>query len=86
MNYLFEDHPSLLLGTGLGSTSITTHSSGNNPITQSYYPWGEKRYPTGAPALPTTFQFTGQRHEKELGPAGSEGLYYYGARWYKTYQ
>ncbi len=70
----------LLLGDHLGSTSITTDSSGNNPITQSYYPWGEKRWSSGT--IPTTFQYTGQRREKDLGPAGGEGLYYYGARWY----
>ncbi len=72
-----------LLGDHLGSTSITTDSSGNNPITQSYYPWGEKRWSSGT--IPTTFQYTGQRREKDLGPAGGEGLYYYGARWYDSY-
>jgi RHS repeat-associated protein len=30
--------------------------------------------------LPTTYKFTGQRQESSLG--GSEGLYYYNARWY----
>jgi RHS repeat-associated protein len=54
----------------------------------SYYAWGEKRWSSGT--LPTdpslcsgqAFQFTGQRREKDLGPAGGEGLYIYGARWY----
>ncbi len=34
--------------------------------------------------MTTTFQFTGQRREKDLGPAGGEGLYFYGARWYDS--
>jgi YD repeat-containing protein len=32
LNYLLGDHPSLLLGTGLGSQAITTNSSGSNPL------------------------------------------------------
>lgn len=38
-----------------------------------YRPWGESRNPTGT--TPTTYRFTGQREQSEIG------LYYYGARW-----
>jgi RHS repeat-associated protein len=63
-----------LLGDHLGSTSITTSSSGSFQAEQRYYPWGTTRYTSGS--IPTTFQFTGQRKE------GLIGLYFYGARWY----
>jgi RHS repeat-associated protein len=72
-NWLFGDH--------LGSSSRAANSDGS-PLTngeQRYKPWGEKRFPTGDSAIPTTFKFTGQRQEKLLG--GVEGLYFYGARW-----
>ncbi len=74
--------PLWLMGDHLGSTSQTANYSGT-PYTggnQLYKPWGEKRYPSGSSGLPTTFRYTGQRQEKDLG--GSDGLYYYGARWY----
>ena len=74
LNWLFGDH--------LGSSSRAANSDGT-PLTngeQRYKPWGEKRFPTGDSALPTTYRFTGQRQEKLLG--GAEGLYFYGARWY----
>jgi RHS repeat-associated protein len=73
-----------LLGDHLGSTSRVANENGT-PLAngeQRYKPWGEKRYPTGASGLPTTFRYTGQRQETGLGPSGGEGLYYYGARWY----
>src|SRR4030042_6436658 len=38
-----------------------------------YYPGGTSRYASGS--NPTTFQFTGQRLQSEIG------LYFYGARW-----
>lgn len=41
-----------------------------------YKPWGEKRYPTGASGLPTTYRYTGQRQESYIN------LYWYGSRWY----
>lgn len=42
-----------------------------------YRAWGEDRYTSGA--TPTTYRYTGQRNEADLG------LYYYGARWYDPY-
>jgi RHS repeat-associated protein len=66
-----------LLGDHLGSTSITTDSNGNNPINLWYYPWGGQRYASGS--SPTTFRYTGQRLESDLG------LYFYNARWYDSY-
>jgi RHS repeat-associated protein len=41
-------------------------------------PWGEQRYPTGAPTLPTRRQFTGQINDSEIG------LYFYNARYYSS--
>ncbi len=66
LNYLLGDH--------LGSQAITTSSSGAMSAEIRYYPWGTERYNSGT--TPTTYHFTGQRLESELG------LYYYGARWY----
>ncbi len=77
VNYLFGDHPSLVLGTSLGGTNMIADANGNNPITILYYPWGTQRYTSGTP--PTTYRFTGQRYETALS------LYYYGARWYDPY-
>jgi RHS repeat-associated protein len=69
-----------LLGDHLGSTNRIANGDGSPsgpPIT--YKPWGETRAGTSL----TTFKFTGQRQESALG--GTEGLYYYGARWYDSY-
>jgi RHS repeat-associated protein len=66
LNYLFGDH--------LGSTSITADSSGARAGELMYKPWGESRFTWGS--TPTTYRFTGQREQAEIG------LYYYGARWY----
>ena len=66
LNYLLGDH--------LGSTSITTNSSGAYFAEIRYMPWGTARYISGT--TPTTFQFTGQRLDNLLG------LYFYNARWY----
>jgi hypothetical protein len=62
-----------LLGDHLGSTSLTTDSSGVRSAEIRYYPWGTERYTYST--TPTTFRFTGQRLENSIG------LYYYGARW-----
>jgi RHS repeat-associated protein len=70
LNYLLGDH--------LGSTSITADSAGARVAELMYKPWGENRYTFST--TPTTLRFTGQRQESGLG--GTEGLYYYGARWY----
>jgi RHS repeat-associated protein len=69
LNWLFGDH--------LGSSSRAANSDGS-PLAngeQRYKPWGEKRFPTGDSAIPTTFKFTGQREESTLG------LYFYNSRW-----
>jgi RHS repeat-associated protein len=66
LNYMLGDH--------LGSTAITTNSSGGKVAEIRYYPWGTERYTYGT--TPTTYHFTEQRLESGIG------LYYYGARWY----
>jgi RHS repeat-associated protein len=77
------NNPLWLLGDHLGSTSTVANFDGGSVQSQQLYkPWGEKRYPTGAPTLPTTFRYTGQRSETGLGPSGGEGLMFYGARWF----
>jgi RHS repeat-associated protein len=64
--YLLTDH--------LGSTAITTNSSGSRVAELRYKAWGETRYTDGT--TPTAYKFTGQRLDE------STGLYYYGARYY----
>ena len=66
LSYLLADH--------LGSTSITASSSGAKVAELRYNAWGDTRYTWGT--TPTTFRYTGQREQVEIG------LYYYGARWY----
>ena len=66
INYLLGDH--------LGSNAITTSSSGVKNSEIRYMPWGTTRYTSGS--SPTTFQYTGQRLETNLG------LLFYNARWY----
>jgi RHS repeat-associated protein len=73
LNFLLGDH-SLVPRDMLGSQAITTTSTGSKSAEIRYYPWGTERYTYGT--TPTTFKFTGQRFESEIG------LYYYGARWY----
>ena len=68
VNYLLGDH--------LGSTAITTNSSGVKSAEIRYYPWGTTRYTSGT--TPTTFKFTGQRLEDYIK------LYWYGSRWYDS--
>jgi RHS repeat-associated protein len=78
-NFLLGDH-SLVPRDRLGSTAITTNSSGGKLVDTRYYPWGTDR--TGGfiiATLPTTYEFTGQRLETDLG------LYFYNARWYDPY-
>jgi RHS repeat-associated protein len=77
------NNPLWLLGDHLGSTSKVANYDGLSVQSQQLYkPWGEKRYPIGAPTLPTTFRYTGQRSGTGLGPSGGEGLMFYNARWY----
>jgi RHS repeat-associated protein len=66
LNYLLGDH--------LGSTAITTDSSGVKVAEIRYYPWGTERYTYGT--TPTTYHFTGQRLESYIN------LYWYGSRWF----
>ena len=74
VTYLHSDH--------LGSTSAW---SGSNSISQTYYPFGLVRTTTGT--LPTEFGYTGQRHDRSTAQntAGTDGLLYYGARYYDSY-
>jgi RHS repeat-associated protein len=70
--------PLWLLGDHLGSTSRVANYDGSAYTNgwQLYKPWGEKRYPSGASGLPTTFRYTGQRQDSYIN------LYWYGSRWY----
>ncbi|MBN2149638.1 MAG: RHS repeat-associated core domain-containing protein [Anaerolineales bacterium] len=58
----------------MGSTSITTDSSGSKVAEVRYGPWGTDRFTSGS--VPTDFRFTGQRSESALG------IYHFGARFY----
>jgi RHS repeat-associated protein len=71
-----------LLGDHLGSTSKAANPNGTlySGSEQRYKPWGEKRFPAGSSTAPTTYRYTGQRQEKDLG--GVDGLYFYQSRWY----
>jgi RHS repeat-associated protein len=67
--YLHADH--------LGSTSLTTNSSGVVFAEQRYYPYGEVRWTSGT--VPTDFTFTGQRTDSYIK------LVQMGARWYDSH-
>ena len=45
--YLLTDHASASLSTSLGSTSVVTDGSGNNPFYLGYDAWGATRYTHG---------------------------------------
>jgi RHS repeat-associated protein len=66
LSYLLADH--------LGSTSLTTNTSGALVSELRYKAWGETRYSSGT--TPTSYRYTGQREEAGIG------LYFYNARWY----
>jgi RHS repeat-associated protein len=68
-----------ILKDQLGSTSVVVSQSGSMQATNYYYPYGGNRGGSAFSEL-TTKRFTGQYHEVSL--SGSEGLSYYGARWY----
>ncbi len=74
--YLYTDHPSTLLRTGLGSTSAMSDENGNlvGSVTR-YTPFGD--YRSGGPNGITGRAFTGQKENM-----ADLGLYYYNARWY----
>jgi len=61
-----------LLSDHLGSVTASADKDGNLLATQRYTPWGSIR----AGSAPTTFGYTGQRSEEELG------LIYFKARWF----
>jgi hypothetical protein len=65
---------SFILTDHLGSTSLTATSTGAFSTEVRYKAWGAIRYTSGT--APTTFLYTGQRFQSEIG------LYDYGARWY----
>jgi RHS repeat-associated protein len=65
---------SYLLGDHLGSTSITTNTSGTLVSEMRYKPWGETRYTSGT--TPTQYQYTGQRNDSYIN------LLWYGSRHY----
>jgi len=66
-----SNDPLLLLGYHLGSTSKVANFDGQSVHSQQLYkPWGEKRYPTGAPTLPTIFRYTGQHRSVTLSYTG----------------
>ena len=81
-----------MLGDHLGSTSITTDSSGNKVSEMRYKAWGEVRYswtssPSTAPAYELTkYTFTGQYSYMDdpstSGVTEGFGLMFYNARWY----
>ena len=57
-----DDDVVWLHGDHLGSTSLTVDASGDEVARQLYYPFGGTRWES-ATALPTDFQFTGQRND-----------------------
>ena len=63
------------LGDHLGSTAVTTNTSGVKVSELRYKPFGETRFENGT--TPTEYKFTGQ-YSNEL----EFGLYFYNARWY----
>ncbi len=67
---------SWLLGDHLGSTSLTVSVTAVKTGELRYKPFGETRYSYGS--TPTTFKFTGQREQVEIG------LYYYQASWFDS--
>jgi RHS repeat-associated protein len=68
-----------ILSDQLGSTSVIVSQAGAVQATNYYYPFGTNRAGISFSDL-TSKRFTGQYAESGLG--GSEGLSYYGARWY----
>ena len=75
--YIHSDHPSALLRTGLGSTSVLTKYSDGYIRADSlarYAPFGGWR--TEPTTNLTDRAYTGQRENMDLG------LYYYNARYY----
>ncbi|OFV83423.1 MAG: hypothetical protein A2W26_14140 [Acidobacteria bacterium RBG_16_64_8] len=63
-----------LLTDHLGSTAVTASEAGAKVGEKRYEDFGETRYAAGEST--TTFRYTGQREEPDIG------LYFYRARWY----
>jgi RHS repeat-associated protein len=89
--FVFRDHPSTALRTGLGSTNVIINgASGLLLWRDRYLPFGDLRdtYRRDAGfSLQTQYRFTGQRLEQRLGTPENgrdRGLYFYGARWYDS--
>jgi len=74
--------PKWLLADHLSSSTITASYTGSRLAELAYEAWGETRYTYGT--TPTTYRYTGQRQEILMG--GVDGLYFYNARWYDSYQ
>ncbi|MBP6471937.1 MAG: RHS repeat-associated core domain-containing protein [Chloroflexi bacterium] len=72
--YLYSDHASALLSTGLGSASALVTGGGQKVNETRYLPFGG--YRSGGPNTITDRGFTGQKENMELG------LLYYNARFY----
>ena len=75
------------LGDHLGSTSITTDSSGNKVSEMRYKPWGEVRYTWIDPNLNTTptYSLTDYTYTGQYSNMSDFGLMFYNARWYDPY-
>jgi RHS repeat-associated protein len=81
-----------LLGDHLGSTSLTTDTSGAKVLELRYKPWGEIRYSWNAPQTTTPayksplYTYTGQASYMDdpttVGVTEGFGWMFYNARWY----
>jgi RHS repeat-associated protein len=73
-----------LLGDQLGSTSLTTDSTGAMVSQIKYKPWGETRSTWTNPNLNTTpaYALTNYTYTGQYSYTNSFGLMYYNARWY----
>ncbi len=91
--FVFRDHPSTALRTGLGSTNVIINAASGLLLWRDrYLPLGDVRDTyrkdnNPSFSLQTQYRFTGQRLESRLGTPESgldRGLYFYGARWYDS--
>jgi RHS repeat-associated protein len=75
LSYILSDH--------LGSTSLTTDTSGAVTSELRYNAWGEIRYVNGTP--PTGYAYRGYTYTGQYSYVGDFGLMYYNARFYDPY-
>ncbi|KKS47867.1 hypothetical protein A3J20_03395 [Candidatus Gottesmanbacteria bacterium RIFCSPLOWO2_02_FULL_42_29] len=68
--YIHQDH--------LGSTLLTTDTTGKNASKQVYFPFGETR----KQSLPVGHQTTKRQYTGQVSDTDETGLYYYNARYY----